>query len=56
MLFVHPVDGGGAYDPERWSQRCDRCKKQFGDDRWKASAHQFNLWAKVIKDTGFKVD
>ena len=50
ILFVHPVDGGGAYDPERWSQRCDRCKKQFGDDRWKASVHQFNLWAKVIKE------
>ena len=52
IFFLHPVDGGGVNDPEMWSQRCDRCRQQFGDDRWKASAHQFNLWAQVIRDKG----
>jgi hypothetical protein len=52
IFFLHPIDGGGVNDPELWSQRCDRCRQRFGDDRWKAGAHQFNLWAQVIRDRG----
>ncbi len=49
-LFLHPVDGGGDYDPELWSKRCPACRKLWADDeRWKASAHQFNLWAELIR-------
>ncbi len=50
MLCVHPVDGGGAYDPESWSKRCPRCRERFGDDRWKATVHQFNAWAGMLKE------
>ncbi|MBN1676370.1 MAG: hypothetical protein JXR37_35325 [Kiritimatiellae bacterium] len=52
VFFLHPIDGGGIKDPELWSRRCDGCKKRFGDDRWKASAHQFNLWAEVMREKG----
>ncbi len=48
IFFLHPVDGGGVSGPEMWSQRFDRCRQRFGDDRWKASAHQFNLWAAQV--------
>ncbi|MBN1676369.1 MAG: hypothetical protein JXR37_35320 [Kiritimatiellae bacterium] len=55
MFFLHPIDGGGIEDPELWSHRCARCKARFGDDRWKASAHQFNIWAEVIREKGLNV-
>lgn len=50
MICVHPVDGGGAYDPESWSKRCPRCRERFGDERWKATVHQFNMWAKIFQE------
>jgi len=55
MFFLHPIDGGGIVDPEMWSKRCDRCKRRFGDDRWKATAHQFNIWAEVIRKKGLNI-
>jgi len=55
VFFLHPIDGGGIVNPEMWSHRCDRCKKRFGDDRWKASAHQFNIWAEVLREKGLDV-
>lgn len=51
MCVIHPVDGGGIEDPEKWSHRCPECRKRWKDDeRWKASAHQYNLWAKIFKE------
>lgn len=52
IFFLHPVDGGGIDDPELWSRRCDQCKQRFGDDRWKASANQYNIWAEVMREKG----
>ena len=52
IFLLHPVDGGGILDPESWSKRCPRCRKRFGDDRWKESAHQFNLWVEVAREKG----
>ncbi len=48
MMFLHPVDGGGAADPESWSTRCRLCRQSFGNDRWKGSVHQFNLWSEIF--------
>lgn len=46
MLFLHPIDGGAIYDPELWMKRGDTAKRQWKDDeRWKASARIFNIWA-----------
>ncbi|MGI6087781.1 MAG: glycoside hydrolase family 20 zincin-like fold domain-containing protein [Kiritimatiellia bacterium] len=50
MICVHPVDSGGAYDPENWSKRCQRCRERFGADRWKATVHQFNAWSEILKE------
>jgi len=55
IFFLHPIDGGGIKDPELWSRRCDGCKKRFGDDRWKASAHQYKIWAEVMREKGLDV-
>jgi len=55
VFFLHPVDGGGVLDPELWSRRCPRCRERFGNDRWRASAHQFNIWAEVIREKGLDV-
>ncbi|OGV46078.1 MAG: hypothetical protein A2017_03960 [Lentisphaerae bacterium GWF2_44_16] len=50
FLFLHPIDGGGIEDPELWSHRCKQCKGKWKDDeRWKASIHQYNIWADVLK-------
>jgi len=46
MLFLHPIDGGAIFDPEMWMQRGEAAKRQWKDDeRWKASARIFNIWA-----------
>ncbi|NLF92790.1 MAG: hypothetical protein GX564_02785, partial [Oligosphaeraceae bacterium] len=46
MLFLHPIDGGAIYDPELWMKRGETAKRQWKDDeRWKASARIFNIWA-----------
>jgi len=50
ILFLHPKDGGGITSPEHWKERCELCRKRFGDNRWKASTHQFNLWARILKE------
>lgn len=51
MCLIHPVDGGAIEDPEQWSHRCENCRKLWKDDeRWKATAHQVNLWAKIFKE------
>ncbi|MBN1676367.1 MAG: hypothetical protein JXR37_35310 [Kiritimatiellae bacterium] len=52
IFLLHPIDGGGIIDPEMWSKRCASCKARFGDDRWKASAHQFNLWVEIMREKG----
>jgi Glycosyl hydrolase family 20, domain 2 len=50
FFFLHPKDGGGIANPELWNNRCATCRKRWGDgDRWKASVHQYNLWAEVIR-------
>jgi hypothetical protein len=50
IFWLHPVDGGGITDPELWySQRCNRCRERFGDRRWEASSHQYNMWAEALK-------
>ena len=50
ILFLHPVDGGGITDPECWSKRGKLDRQRWKDnERWKASVHQYNMWAKEIK-------
>ena len=51
VLVIHPVDGGaGDLDPEFWSMRCAKCRARWGDgERWKASANQFDIWARVLR-------
>lgn len=51
ILALHPVDGGGIHDPETWSRRCRACRQRFGDERWRASVHQFNLWSEILRES-----
>lgn len=51
VFIIHPVDGGFWTDPEMWSRRCAKCRARWADgERWKASANQFNIWTRVLKE------
>lgn len=53
VVMLHPVDTAGAKgaDYEKFiSERCERCRARWKDDeRWKATAHQLNIWARILK-------
>lgn len=47
---LHVVDTGGLLDPERWSQRCERCRAEYGDDHAKAVIDQMRLYYKTLHE------
>ena len=44
-VFIHSVDSTN----EKWQDRCAKCRERFGDDRFAASAHVFNLYRDEIR-------
>jgi len=48
-LYLHATDGGGWENPARWGERCEHCKKMFGDDHAAADAAVFGTYYRVIK-------
>ena len=48
MVNLHATDGGDIYDPEIWSQRCEKCRQKWGNDRTAASAHLNSIYAEEI--------
>jgi len=48
-LYLHATDGGGWEDPARWSERCEECRRIYGDDHAKADAAVFGTWYRVMK-------
>lgn len=48
---LHVVDMGGLLDPERWSQRCDRCRAEYGDDHARAVIEQMRLYYNSLQET-----
>ncbi|MBN1673343.1 MAG: sigma-70 family RNA polymerase sigma factor [Kiritimatiellae bacterium] len=49
-LYLHATDGGGWENPARWGERCEQCKKTYGDDHAKADAAVFGTWYRIIKE------
>lgn len=49
-VWIHAIDTGGYQDPEVWSNRCENCKKRWGDDRLSASANAWELFVKGIRE------
>jgi hypothetical protein len=46
---LHMIDADGP-DPEHWSQRCDECKRRFGDDRAAADVNIFTSYYDAIRE------
>ncbi len=46
---LHMIDADGP-DPEHWSQRCDACRRRFGDDRAAANVNIFMFYYEAIRE------
>ena len=42
--YLHATDSGGWSNPALWDDRCDECRKNYGDDHAKADATVFGIY------------
>lgn len=49
-LYLHTTDGGGWENPARWEERCDECRRLYGDDHAAADAAVFGTWYRVMRE------
>ncbi|MFC1805618.1 sugar-binding protein [Planctomycetota bacterium] len=49
-LYLHATDGGGWENPARWNERCDECRRIYGDDHAKADAAVFGAWHRIMRE------
>lgn len=47
--YLHATDSGGWANPALWDERCDECRKMYGDDHAKADATVFGIYYNAIK-------
>ena len=47
--YLHATDSGGWTNPALWDDRCDECRKTYGDDHAKADATVFGIYYDAIK-------
>ena len=47
--YLHATDSGGWSNPALWDDRCDQCRKTYGDDHAKADATVFGIYYRAIK-------
>jgi hypothetical protein len=47
--YLHATDSGGWSNPALWDERCDECRKIYGDDHAKADATVFGIYYRAIK-------
>lgn len=47
--YLHATDSGGWSNPALWDDRCDACRKNYGDDHAKADATVFGVYYRAIK-------
>ena len=48
--YLHATDSGGWTNPALWDDRCDECRKNYGDDHAKADATVFGIYYRAIKE------
>ncbi|OPZ11334.1 MAG: hypothetical protein BWZ10_02220 [candidate division BRC1 bacterium ADurb.BinA364] len=46
---LHAIDSGGMLDPEKWPERCERCRAYYGDDHARAAIDQFTRYYNAYK-------
>ncbi|GAG22966.1 unnamed protein product, partial [marine sediment metagenome] len=46
---LHVIDSGSMLDPEKWSERCDRCKKVYGNNHLRAATEQFLMYYDALR-------
>ena len=49
-LYLHDVDGGGWQNPALWNDRCELCRKTYGDDHAKADAVVFGTYYDALRE------
>lgn len=47
--YLHATDSGGWSNPALWDERCDECRKNYGDDHAQADATVFGIYYRAIK-------
>jgi hypothetical protein len=47
--YLHATDSGGWANPALWDDRCEECRKLYGDDHAKADAAVFGIYHEAIK-------
>ena len=47
--YLHATDSGGWSNPALWDERCDECRKNYGDDHAKADATVFGIYYRAIR-------
>ena len=47
--YLHATDSGGWANPALWDDRCEECRKNYGDDHAKADATVFGIYYGAIK-------
>jgi hypothetical protein len=49
-LYLHDVDGGGWSNPALWDDRCELCKRTYGDDHAKADQVVFGIYYDTMRE------
>ena len=49
-LYLHDVDGGSWSNPALWNDRCELCKKTYGDDHAKADQIVFGIYYDTMRE------
>ncbi len=47
--YLHATDGGGWQNPALWNDRCELCRKTYGNDHARADAIVFGIYHDAIK-------
>ncbi|MBE3096950.1 MAG: hypothetical protein IMZ44_07440 [Planctomycetes bacterium] len=47
--YLHATDSGGWANPALWDDRCEECRRNYGDDHAKADATVFGIYYREIK-------
>ena len=46
----HDTDTGGYDNPARWNERCETCRKRWGDDYVAATVHKHRIYYDALKE------
>ena len=50
-LYLHATDGGGWENPGKWNDRCEHCRRKYGNDHAAADNAVFGTYYRIIKES-----